>query len=425
VRGVVLILMPVGIIFFMDQQNTQNLVNTQSSNSHPENNSSANNLSSPPSQIQPASPKNSRKKWVILALVLVVLIGAGGYVVLKQGSKSSMQQANTKPVASVQNQQSEPTLQAIQLDAKKNYGNKFSNGLIPVGDGKYATEAPKQGYVYVCSQYAQNLKSDQGGAGSRGQWFVNNNTQYDINKKLHVQGNVTWTPSFNNVVSGATRTIATNDLPNHYTGVFPISSKDPAYTYDRNPNSIKSQNFSFSLSASPTYGSPNCMGGQVGIMLTGTALFNAFDAGGRDAGAWEVQDGCSGHPEKTGEYHYHTLSSCIKDINVNTVIGFALDGFPITGPQVSAGNILTTADLEVCHGLTSEVVLDNKKVTTYHYVMTQDFPYSASCFRAKAAQPPGLPQETQQQAQPSSAQPAPAPKPAGPRGVRPLPPPMP
>ena len=125
-------------------------------------------------------------------------------------------------------------------------------------------------------------------------------------------------------------------------------------------------------------------------MLTGAALFNAFDAGGRDAGAWEVQDSCDGHPQNRGEYHYHTLSSCITDTSVNTIIGYALDGFPITGPKVGPGNILTTSDLDDCHGISSQVTIgDNKKSTTYHYVMTQDFPYSIGCFRSSAIQPPG------------------------------------
>src|SRR5581483_10032179 len=186
-------------------------------------------------------------------------------------------------------------------------------------------------------------------------------------------------------------TITTNDLPTHPTGVFPISSTDPAYAYDRNPNHIEGQTMTYSLNAEPSYSpTPNCMGGQSGIMLTGVALFNGFDAGGRDAGAWEVQDSCDGHPQSDGIYHYHTLSSCIKNISVKTVIGFALDGFPITGPQVSTNNILTTADLDECHGLTSQIVLDGKNVTMYHYVMTEDFPYSVSCFRSAAIQPPGL-----------------------------------
>ena len=77
--------------------------------------------------------------------------------------------------------------------------------------------------------------------------------------------------------------------------------------------------------------------------------------------------------------------------SIRTVIGFALDGFPITGPRVADGNILSTKDLDVCHGITSEIQLDDTTVTTYHYVITQDFPYSVSCFRGAAVAPPGRP----------------------------------
>ena len=41
-----------------------------------------------------------------------------------------------------------------------------------------------------------------------------------------------------------------------------------------------------------------------------------------------------------------------------------------TGPPSRAGSASST------------VKVDGKNVTTYHYVMTQDFPYSVSCFRA-------------------------------------------
>jgi hypothetical protein len=74
---------------------------------------------------------------------------------------------------------------------------------------------------------------------------------------------------------------------------------------------------------------------------------------------------------------------------VATVIGFALDGFPITGPKVGESSILTTGDLDECHGIVSDIILDGKKTTKYHYVMTQDFPYSVSCFRAQPIQAPG------------------------------------
>jgi hypothetical protein len=339
---------------------------------------------------QKQSNKSSRKKWLLATTFLVVIILVAAYIfMLNNVSKNAFTAApSPEPPAASPSIKTTPLI--IALDPKKNYGNKYASGILPVGDNKYVTDAAKQGYVYVCGQYAQNLKTDKGGAGSRGPWFINNNTQYDLNKKLKVQGSVAWQSSFSNTESGSTRTITTNDLPNHPTGTFPISAKDPAYAYDRNPNSIKAQSLTYNLSDKPAYNAAsNCVGGEVGVMLTGVALFNGFDAGGRDAGAWEIQDGCSGHPQSSGEYHYHTLSSCIKDTSISTVIGYALDGFPITGPQVGVNNILTTSDLDECHGITSEITLNGKKAVTYHYVMTQDFPYSISCFRAQATQPPG------------------------------------
>jgi hypothetical protein len=328
-----------------------------------------------------------RRKLLLIGGLIIVLAAAGAAYWVNHNHK-----VTAPKVTVIKRAHKSPTkVQGLQLDEKKNYGDKYANGLLPVGDSKYSSATAQKGTVYVCSAYESNLKAGGGGASARGPWFTSNNTQYDVNKKSHIAGSVSWQSSFSNSVSGATRNIVTNDLPTHVTGVFPVAASDPAYAYDRNPNTIKSQSLAYALSSSPVYGNPNCMGGQVGVMLTGVALFNGFDAGGRDAGAWEVQDSCSGHPEKQGEYHYHTLSSCIKDTSVHTVIGYALDGFPITGPQVGAHNILTTTDLDECHGLTSTVALNGKTTTTYHYVMTQDFPYSASCFRGQAIQPPGMP----------------------------------
>jgi hypothetical protein len=274
----------------------------------------------------------------------------------------------------------------LKLDPGKNYGNKYANGILPVGDNKYVTDAPKKGSVYLC-------RAPQGGAGGaqeRGPWFLDNGTEYDINKKVAVAGDVKWDASYSETMDGGNRVITTNDLPrDHGTGVFPVQPSDPAYEYDRNPNQIQAHSLTYTLPAEPTVAArPSCVSGEVGVMMTGVALFDAFDAGGRDAGAWEVQDGCNGHPQMTSEYHYHTLSSCIHDASVDTVIGFALDGFPITGPKVGDNNILTTSDLDECHGITSTITLDGRQVETYHYVMTQDFPYSASCFRAPATRPP-------------------------------------
>jgi hypothetical protein len=271
----------------------------------------------------------------------------------------------------------------LTLDPGHDYGDKYSNGLLPVGDGRYRTSGARKGYVYVCSQYAQALAQGGGGASTRGPWFTDNNQKYDVKQKAHVRGSVSWHSVHSFEASGSKRLVRTNDLPSHTTGTYPIQSSDPAYRYDHNPNSISAQSISLSLTLHPRYGAPQCVGGEVGVMTTGVMLFNAFDAGGRDAGAWEVQDHCDGHPEMDGVYHYHTLSSCITNLSVHHVIGWAFDGFPITGPYVNgAKDQLTTSDLDACHGITSTVRIDGKSVTTYHYVMTADFPYSVSCFRA-------------------------------------------
>jgi hypothetical protein len=273
----------------------------------------------------------------------------------------------------------------LVLDPEHDYGDRYADGILPVGDGKYRTDGPERGSVYLCRP-----PGGGGGAQARGPWFSADGTTYDINEKVAVEGEVKWDASFSMLVADGTRSIVTDDLPrDHTTGEFPVQPDDPAYRYDRNPNHIAAQSLTYDLDANPQFSDqPSCLSGESGVMETGVALFDAFDAGGRDAGAWEVQDGCNGHPQMTSEYHYHTLSSCIRDTSVETVLGYALDGFPITGPELGPRNILTTADLDECHGITSTVMLDGRAVTTYHYVMTQDFPYSVSCFRSTPVQPP-------------------------------------
>ncbi len=336
-----------------------------------------------------------RRRLATLGGALALVLVAGGLVwafTRDDSSTDAADNVSTTPAAAATSTTQAGAAPAVAgatttltLDPTHDYGDEYADGLLPVGDGKYVTDAPAAGSVYVC-----RAPGGGGGAQTRGPWFVDDDTQYDLNRKVSVEGEVPWTASYSMSVSGDRRLVATDDLPrDHTTGIFPVSPSDPAYDYDHNPNSIETLSLHYDLDATPTVeATPGCMNGEVGVMTTGVALFDAFDAGGRDAGAWEVQDGCDGHPQMSGEYHYHTLSSCIHDVSVTTVIGFALDGFPITGPQIAEGNILTTKDLDECHGITSTIELDGTSVTMYHYVMTQDFPYSASCFRGTATQPP-------------------------------------
>lgn len=347
--------------------------------------------------------KTKRKSFITKRRALFAGLALLGIAVVAGGTTSALyfllpvrhvttasQKVTTSPQAP-QSAAPAPSSSGVTLDPSKNYGDKYADGILPVGDGHYSTSEAKVGYPYVCDQYAHNLITSQGGAqGQNEPWFNADKTTYDSTKKLHVQGSVGWHSTYTMHEADGMRTITTNGLPAHLTGVFPIAASDPAYAYDRNPNAIQSHTVTYALTDSPSYGDPHCIDGEVGIMNSAVPLFSAFDAGGRDAGAWEVQDECSGHPQKDGVYHYHTLSSCIGDVSVTSVIGYAFDGYPITGPKVGSDNILTTDDLDVCHGLTSAVNEDGTMVTTYHYVMTQDFPYSISCFRSTPIQTPQL-----------------------------------
>lgn len=277
-----------------------------------------------------------------------------------------------------------PVAQAVQhtlseRDLEAMADNKYASGELPLGDGHYVTDAPRKGYIYLC-----RTMRGGGGAQHAGSWI--HGKSWNINQKIAVQGRMMWREArFNDTVADNLRVLSGNGLPvGATTGIFPIQPADPAYAYDRNPNHVQQQTLRETLPLKPVYSdTPYCMGGEAGVMLNGVPLFNGFDAGMRDAAAHEIQDSCEGHPQRSGQYHYHSLSACIRDISERRVIGFALDGFPITGPEIRQGKYLTTEDLDECHGITSDIVLDGRETVTYHYVMTQDFPYSVSCFRGK------------------------------------------
>jgi len=255
---------------------------------------------------------------------------------------------------------------------------------LPVGDDMYSS-SPKKGWVYTCQS-----SFNGGGAQAEGPWFNDDGKTWDLTDKIAVRGSVRWGSVFNTTISGSVRHLSGNDLPPHTTGEFPVQQDDPAYQYDRNPNSISAQTLSVDLPKNPKRAaSPSCVGGEIGVMKTGIRLFSAFDAGGRDAAAHEVQDSCEGHPERTGSYHYHSLSSCIKDRRKSkhahsSLIGWALDGFGIYGQYGQDGERMSTAKLDKCHGHTHTITWNGRRVRMYHYHATLDFPYFVSCYRGTA-----------------------------------------
>jgi hypothetical protein len=269
---------------------------------------------------------------------------------------------------------------------------------LPLGDGKVST-APRRGYVFSC-----NTQFRGGGAEHAGDWI--HGATWDATRKIAVQGDVSW-PNATFAISTANgeRRVVGNGLPlKHTTGVFPISRSDPAFAIDRNPNGINSQQIEFSLPLSPALaGTPDCVPmGMIGVTLSGVAIFNALDAAGRDAVAHEVQDRCSGHPERRGQYHYHGPTACLPAATAdNALIGYALDGFGIYSMYDERGRELTNTDLDECHGRTSRVVWNGKEASIYHYVLTREYPYTVGCFRGTPVRgqhhmngpPPASPQD--------------------------------
>lgn len=252
---------------------------------------------------------------------------------------------------------------------------------LTLGDRKLSS-APQRGYVFSCV-----TQFNGSGAQGNGPW-LNGDGTWDLTGKLTVDGSVSWPHSFTITVNADQRVFAGNDLPDHPTGIFPVSPSDDAYAVDRNPNSIRSQSISFSVPANPAAApQPGCIGGEVGIMLSGVLIFNAFDAEGHDAPAHEVQDDCDGHPQKDGFYHYHSLSDCLADTAAghSALMGYAFDGFGIYGFFGEDGRELTDADLDECHGHTHEIEWDGRKAVMFHYHATREFPYTVGCFHGTPA----------------------------------------
>jgi YHYH protein len=251
---------------------------------------------------------------------------------------------------------------------------------LPLGDGATST-SPQVGKVFAC-----NTQPDPraGGAQVDGPWIDAANKTWDQTKKIAVQGSVTWPSQFNATVSNDAEAITGNGLPSTATGTFPVAPTDPAHQYDANPNSITPYTLAADLPANPTVNATaTCVGGTIGISVLGAQIFSAFDALNRDAVAHEVQDKCDGHPQRTGVYHFHSLSSCFTSVAGADpgLFGYALDGFGIYVEKDDDGKNPISLQLDECHGRVSEITWHGQKKTMYHYVATDDFPYLVGCFR--------------------------------------------
>lgn len=247
---------------------------------------------------------------------------------------------------------------------------------LPLGDGKIST-SPTPGYLMSC------LQRWRPGPVHGGPWI--NGDEWDPSAKPAVEGQVDWpTHRISITTRDGERIISANNLPDHPTGTFPIARTDPAWQYDHNPNAIEPQRILLRLPLDPQVAqTPSCVPmGMIGFTTDGVAVYSAVDNGGIDAVAHEVQDDCGGHPQHDGQYHYHGPSPCMPNENTSGLVGYALDGFGIYGMEnPRTGQPYHDGDLDACHGITSPVMWNGHMTNIYHYVLTDEYPYTIGCFK--------------------------------------------
>ncbi|MDA7502082.1 YHYH protein [Chitinophagales bacterium] len=233
------------------------------------------------------------------------------------------------------------------------------------------------------------IPSDGAGAADASDW-TNSDGTWDYTKKPQVEGEVIWNHHFDISLDNlGNRNITGNNLPNHPTGVFPIQQGSEAWDYDKNPNIISEQIVDYTLPAKPEVASePNCVFfGPAGFSVTGAAIYHGASTLGTDAAAHEMLDRFGGHTDGTERYHYHFPAQDLQDhIHLHeqghsALMGYMLDGFAIYGPYGENGELLSSADLDECHGHTHSVLWDGQMIDLYHYHWTYDFPYNIGCFK--------------------------------------------
>jgi hypothetical protein len=280
--------------------------------------------------------------------------------------------------------------------------------LVTSFNGQYP--APGKGQQYINPILAELGKITAGMIQVATPWTDLNTNIITISKIPFVEGSNDASvydlagSVFKMEIVGDTRTFEGNGLPNTKMGTFPVQSGTAAFSYyNALPGSptnssiradtigIKPYEIKSTLPLNPQETGYHAISSLiVGITLTGAVWH--IEYANDDSGNWvsPIQalpnDQCFGHPYNE-QYHLHGYSwKCFPNQGTSgqsPVVGFALDGFPITGPRAADGHMITNAELDQCHGTTSEITMpgnEGKKVT-YHYVLNREYPYSVGCFR--------------------------------------------
>lgn len=221
-------------------------------------------------------------------------------------------------------------------------------------------------------------------------------------------------------ISGDTRTIAANNIPDHRVGSFPngtVTAQNNIYTVDATP----------SLAGRTSYIQ---LGTSFGVAANGVTFdplaAEFFERGGEDwnyvamNGAIRLGlDTQTGHIQGRGEYHYHGIApGLLSDVGYSSsshspLIGYAADGFPVyalTGQNgvsatssyvLKSGNrpggsnapggtydgtfhadyqyVAGAGNLDECNGMMT--VTSDYPNGTYAYFLTEDYPVVPICHK--------------------------------------------
>lgn len=182
-------------------------------------------------------------------------------------------------------------------------------------------------------------------------------------------------------VSGTFVVISSTGVPDHKSPYFATSNAQyEAYNgsnprFVLNPNRISAQSLTFRIpiTASPL-GTPSPTPlGPIGVAINGVPIFNQYAAPNQPlTGEIDSFDHYNGHPQMTGQYHYHIEPTWITRTSRSALIGVLLDGYPVYGPMEN-GQLVSTSSLDAAHGHTGATTEFPQGI--YHYHTTGDAPY--------------------------------------------------
>jgi len=186
------------------------------------------------------------------------------------------------------------------------------------------------------------------------------------------------------ISDGTFITIKTTGTPDHKSVYYPTTNSlyeafsgttFSGVTFNKNPNTIASQNFTFKIPLNPSVASNHAATplGAIGISINGVPFFNQY-AGPNQPLTNEITsfDKYWGHPQMTGVFHYHVEPLYLTTVKAtkSSLLGFLLDGFPVYGPEENGAAV---TGLDAYHGHT-HVTVDYLN-GIYHYHVTNTDPY--------------------------------------------------